>query len=334
MIWVRNPAMGGESKSWLDRHTVYAAAILALGALAYWWMFYHAGYSSGAYQERAHIEREHYAADASKRLGESCDGLTGADLRKCAYDIIKTERESGRAESDLAAQWQASDWAMWAAIVAGAQLLATITGLILLKGTLDATWRAVEDTGEATDAMRKANEIARKMLELEHRPLMVFDRCEFRSFSPDVDLARIYWINRGKLPAIVSVAQVWKTMGNAFTSDEAIRAIMEAEPSVRRNPDETIMGGQTYVVGEFAMHREFFIKGHVFAPGHIPRGFPFGLDKNPWFLLVAELRYSAAFSGERQYVTKFVLTVEPLWDGENLTGEYEVRAMQGKTQLT
>lgn len=140
---------------------ITAFAIIA-GIALYWWMFFDMGWQSGRNQERTAIETKHYAADTDRRIERECTGPIQATARECIADIIRSERESQRNESDLAAQWQAANWAFWAAIIGGAQFLATLTGLYYIKGTLDATLEAVEDTGKATAAMEKANTIAEK----------------------------------------------------------------------------------------------------------------------------------------------------------------------------
>lgn len=136
-------------------------AVAVVGIASYWAMFYSAGYGSGYNDQKAKIEAKHYASDTTNQIERDCSAKTGEVARKCITDIVKAEREGQRNERDLAAQLKAADWAMWAAIIAGAQLLATIIGLYFVKRTLDATLEAVEDTGKATKAMEEANRIAR-----------------------------------------------------------------------------------------------------------------------------------------------------------------------------
>ena len=126
----------------------------------YWSMFYSAGYGSGYNERKAQIEASHYASDTSNQIERECSAKTGQAVHKCIAEIVKFERESQRNERDLAAQWKAADWALWAGVIAGAQLIATLAGLYYVKRTLDATLKAVEDTGNATKAMERQNEIA------------------------------------------------------------------------------------------------------------------------------------------------------------------------------
>src|SRR5437868_2490124 len=189
--------MSGENRPIKDIETTIAAALLTAFLLTFWWAFYSMGYSSGRNEERARIEREHYASEATQRLSNDCVKLSGTALAECAYKIAKTEREAERQESDLAAQWKAADWALFAAIIGGAQLVATAIGLIFIKRTLDATREAVEDTAVATDAMRKANEIARE----DTRPILAFVGIAWEIFQgPDSQFARFIWRNMGGRP--------------------------------------------------------------------------------------------------------------------------------------
>lgn len=137
------------------------AILVAIGIVAlYWSMFYNAGYQSGYNERKAKVESAHYASDTANQIDRKCSTKTGEAARECITEIIGAERESQRGESDLAAQWKAADWVMWAGILAGAQLIATVLGLYFVKRTLDATLEAVEDTGKATVAMERQNVIA------------------------------------------------------------------------------------------------------------------------------------------------------------------------------
>jgi hypothetical protein len=80
-----------------------------------------------------------------------------------------------REKRDLAAQEASAAWGFWVALFAGVQLIATIVGLYFIKRTLDATLDAVEDTGLATQAMLKQNEIAETNAHLQLRAYLSVD---------------------------------------------------------------------------------------------------------------------------------------------------------------
>lgn len=133
--------------------------VAVAGVAFYWWMFYDAGYGSGRNERKANVESAHYASDTANRMERECSAATGKVVRECIAKIVASERENQRDESDLAAQWRAADWVMWAGMIAGLQLLATLAGLYFIEKTLVATRKAVEGTGDATEEMRKANRL-------------------------------------------------------------------------------------------------------------------------------------------------------------------------------
>ncbi|MDX8356816.1 hypothetical protein [Sphingopyxis terrae] len=143
-----------------NKALILAITVATIVVASYAAMFISAGYQSGYNDRKAKVEARHYANDAAKDIERSCGELPPSRARECIGEIITAQRENERSESDLAAQWESAEWAKWAGVAALAQLLATVIGLYYIKGTLDETRKAVEDTSEATDAMRKANEIA------------------------------------------------------------------------------------------------------------------------------------------------------------------------------
>lgn len=75
-----------------------------------------------------------------------------------------------QAKDDLCAQWKAADAASWAATWAMIGTLVAALGTAGLYWQIKLTREAVRDTGEATDAMRKANEIAELTQRVQFRP--------------------------------------------------------------------------------------------------------------------------------------------------------------------
>lgn len=71
-------------------------------------------------------------------------------------------------QSDLCAQWEAADWTKWGVLVG-------ILGTIALIYQIMLTREAVEDTSEATQEMRRANEIARETMQRQLRAYFDFN---------------------------------------------------------------------------------------------------------------------------------------------------------------
>ncbi len=139
----------------INKTLVGGIVVAFVGIGLFWAMFYNAGYQSGRQQERASIERKYYTADTTNRIERECSEKQAVALRNCITEIVASEHENKRDESDLAAQWKAADWVFWASVIAAAQLVATIIGLYFIKGTLDATAAAVNETSMATTAMER-----------------------------------------------------------------------------------------------------------------------------------------------------------------------------------
>lgn len=153
------------------RGMVGAVIVVILAIALYWSMFYSAGYGLGYHKGQAEVERGHHASETPKQIEGECGSKTSVEFRECVTKIIDAERESRRGESDLAAQWEAAEWVRWAGVLAAAQLIATVIGLYYVKGTLDETRRAVNDTSIATEAMLAQT----KLMANAQRPWLDFE---------------------------------------------------------------------------------------------------------------------------------------------------------------
>jgi hypothetical protein len=76
------------------------------------------------------------------------------------HDFWGAGHEQQRADADLQAQQDMAFYALLMLVATVATVLITAVGVWLVKRTLDATLRAVEDTGRATVEMQKANDLA------------------------------------------------------------------------------------------------------------------------------------------------------------------------------
>jgi hypothetical protein len=114
---------------------------------------------SAEYERQADNQRTEYSEYTRQKIAETCVGIPDLEVIKCRYDAFDAQREYNNNQSDLIAQRQSALWAyiMGAAAVIGMALSAV--GIWFIKRTLDATLEAVEDTGKATTAMLRQNEL-------------------------------------------------------------------------------------------------------------------------------------------------------------------------------
>lgn len=83
-------------------------------------------------------------------------------LLESAIANPETQQTDQNETRDLMAQEASALWGYWLLVIAALQLIATIIGLVFIKRTLDATWKAVGDTCEATVAMKRQNELTER----------------------------------------------------------------------------------------------------------------------------------------------------------------------------
>lgn len=118
-------------------------------------------------ESRCQSQQRSYRVEASK-----ADGRQVSDFsfdRPWLPCLVKRATAGGLPSAatetegrDLASQEAAAGIAFWVAVVAFCQLIATIWGLLYIRGSLRATLAAVADTAQATKAMLEANEIAER----------------------------------------------------------------------------------------------------------------------------------------------------------------------------
>lgn len=240
-----------------SRVLLASIGIAAVTFALYAAMFLSAGYGAGLNNGRAQAESSLYARNASVDIEQRCSKLAPALMRKCVAEIISRQRENQRSESELAAQWESARWAKWAGAAALAQLLATIVGLYFIKGTLEATLKAVEDTTLATGAMQESNDIAR----IAQRPWIKINNLnledyQLRHSDAHGDFvtikAKIEVRNIGKLPAMgvscfpfvwladINTSSDWLT-NQELAVEEAIARVLRRERQLGRMvyPGET-----------------------------------------------------------------------------------------------
>lgn len=103
---------------------------------------------------------------------------------------------------DLAAQEASALWAFWIVLFSALSVLVTTVGTILLYKQIVLTRQAVEDTDEATQAMREANEIARDTAKRQLRAYVGVEDATVSNFRVgESPLFKVFAWNRGQTPA-------------------------------------------------------------------------------------------------------------------------------------
>jgi hypothetical protein len=124
-------------------------------------------------------ERQHDAARtnyAEKRVNQIETPRAGLPFAAESFvSNPEPKNTDEREKRDLAAQEASATWAFWVVLFAAVQTILTVVGIYFVKRTLDATLRAVEDTGQATEAMREANQISRDAMNAQYRPRVHID---------------------------------------------------------------------------------------------------------------------------------------------------------------
>lgn len=152
------------------------------------------------------------------------------------------KNEDERENRDLAAQESMSVWAFWMLVTSAAGVVTTAIGTGLLLWQIILTRQAVKDTGEATEAMLEANEIAQQAqrpwlnLNLGNPTQIQFQAGE----NPRIAiLAPIKVTNFGNTPAARTFVEFeWVT--GSYESDDKIIQIAERARTKRSSADPPV----------------------------------------------------------------------------------------------
>ncbi|QUM72500.1 hypothetical protein [Sphingopyxis granuli] len=173
------------------------------------------------YPEEQRHQPYRYAADKPVEIDPAfSDRLVGAETKEYRAPC---ENPKGAGESDLCAQWRSAKaaeesalWTKWGFWVASA-------GMIGLFWTLYYTRKAVEDTSEATDAMREQNQIAREAMEKQLRAYVVVSYVEIthNKANPGHIQIAAHFQNVGETPATDLTASIFGKVlhGTQFRCD-------------------------------------------------------------------------------------------------------------------
>lgn len=148
---------------------LFAAITILFGTLAY---TFHMGQISGHKDAQAQGYAAAYPNDTSKQIADCWTTADTATAQECVANAIQASHEAQRSEADLSAQRQMSDWAFWALVIATVSTIVTGVGTVLLYQQIVLTREALEDTGNATNAMLDANKIAQNSAEIQLRPYL------------------------------------------------------------------------------------------------------------------------------------------------------------------
>lgn len=143
--------------------------LIAIAIIGAWFLAYSLGVLNGHQAERRDKTPTTYRQAAKADAQGSCVGGDNSAVFECVYEKVEASQETAYAKQDLTAQQRAADSALTSALIALLTLIATSIGVWFVKRTLDATLEAVKDTGEATNEMRRSNDIASKSAYLQLR---------------------------------------------------------------------------------------------------------------------------------------------------------------------
>ncbi|UYH54252.1 hypothetical protein N6L26_09315 [Qipengyuania sp. SS22] len=146
--WSRYTAVGLSAFGLVAALIIFAAFTFNLGSLL--------GFKEAETQRYT----TEYADRTDERIADCDRFVSAARIRECAEKAIKANHENQRDERDLQAQRQMAEWAFWLLVVTTFGTLITIGGTVLIWKQVALTREAVKDTGDATKAMVRQNDIA------------------------------------------------------------------------------------------------------------------------------------------------------------------------------
>ena len=245
--------------------TAVTLCCLNTGILTYAWIN-----NTSSDSERA----AYYQQEADRNKTAVCIGREGGLLAECLVEQERASREAYQAESDLNAQRDMSLWAMWMVVISAVTAVITVWALVYVRGTLLATREALEDTGNATNAMVRANEIARETGRKQVRAYLGIGNVTIED-GEDFCYPKITFklTNNGVSPADVTrVRQFVTWMGKPSCKlaeyDEKVDLRIHAGspaliPLVIENGTDGCTGEGFFIVGNTIFYKDAFGDSHV-----------------------------------------------------------------------
>lgn len=202
---------GGRAKYVTLGLSVLAPIVVLVGVFAY---AYAVGSMSGFKEAETKHYKTEYAEDTANRITSCQRYATPALLAECIEKALRANHENQRNESDLKAQSHMADWTFWALVIASCSLGVTGIGTTLLLWQIMLTREAVVDTGKATKAMERQND----MMAEADRPWLLPDRVDIGRIEQGGIYFRIRLKNFGVRPA--AKVFVWSKIEVCDSADE------------------------------------------------------------------------------------------------------------------
>lgn len=118
-------------------------------------------------------------------------------------------------QRDLAAQEAMSVWGFWMALAAMGTLVVTSGGTLLIWQQVRLTRKAVEDTGEATEAMREQNKIAKDTAKRQLRAYITASDPKASGLKAgEIPQIEVKLVNSGQTPARITKFHMFTGFGS------------------------------------------------------------------------------------------------------------------------
>ncbi len=179
--------------------------------------FFAIGAAQGTAEGREHVTMQaHYDLEKKQNLA-ACPQTGDADSIRCITEALEKAHVSAIERQDLFAQQDMAKWAFWMTLFTGASVCVGLLGVWFVKGTLEATLQALDDTRSATKAMEAQN----RLTELGNRAWLSISIVQFGPMKYDEDgrYRLTYGLkvtNHGNMPALAvsSGAELERTGAN------------------------------------------------------------------------------------------------------------------------
>lgn len=244
-------------------------------------------------------QSEQQPANGNKQRGEPDQAVTSllkqpprnSETAVANYES-KTEQPDPYQLRDLIAQEVMADAAVWMAVAAFLTFAITSMGTLLIWRQVKLTREAVEDTGKATLAMERQNEIARESMEKQLRAYIVTTYVEifFDKSKPGHIQIAAHFQNVGETPATNVTASIFgrvlhgtqfrcdRTRGNTEGGKSNLVMAKGSKPSIVSHSLELYQG----LTGDDAINGDY----SVFAFGFIQYKDVFDRDRETEFCFV------------------------------------------------